>query len=353
MKFTVNGIEYDLQVGPDTKLADVLRNDPSGKEFSGRGLGLTGTKIGCSDGQCGSCVVLVDGRAVRACIFPARRVEGKEVLTVEGLAGSWGNPDELHPLQKAFVEHGAVQCGFCTPGLLMAAAALWTKLVDDGAAEQEVTEAEIKKALARNACRCTGYASILRSVRSAFHEYQTGQPLPPVEIETMEPLEVIGHSFPRPDAVDKVTGAAKFTDDYRFPGMLHGATLRAGTPHARIVSIDTSKASALPGVHAVLTHKDVPGRNRHGLVFHDWPVLCDDKVRYQGDAVAIVAADTAEIAEAALGLIEVTYDPLPVVASAEQAREPGAAIVHEEWGTSESGEGTNLLEHIKVRHGDI
>jgi CO/xanthine dehydrogenase Mo-binding subunit/aerobic-type carbon monoxide dehydrogenase small subunit (CoxS/CutS family) len=346
MKLTINGIEYDLQVTPDTKLADVLRNE----------LGLTGTKIGCSDGQCGSCVVLVDGRAVRACIYPARRVEGKEVLTVEGLAGSWGSPDELHPLQKAFVEHGAVQCGFCTPGLLMAAAALWTRMVaaaDTAPADDESLELEIKRALARNACRCTGYASILRSVRSAVHEYQTGQPLPPAEIETIEPLHVIGHSYPRPDAVDKVTGTAKFTDDYTFPGMLAGATLRAAYPHARILSIDTSKASALPGIHAVLTHRDVPGRNRHGLVYYDWPVLCDDKVRYQGDAVAVVAADTAEIAEAALKLIEVTYDPLPVVASAELAREPGAAIVHEEWGTTESGEGTNLLEHIKVRHGDV
>jgi len=345
MKLIVNGIEYDLEVTPDTKLADLLRRD----------LGLTGTKIGCSDGQCGSCVVLVDGRAVRSCIYPARRVEGKEILTIEGLAGSWGDPGELHPLQKAFVEHGAVQCGFCTPGLLMAAAALWTRMVaskDSFPADDTSVEGEIKRALARNACRCTGYASILRSVRSAIHEVQTGEPLPPIEIETMEPLQVIGHSYPRPDAVDKVTGVAKFTDDYAFPGMLYGATLRAGYPHARILSIDTSKAAALPGVHAVLTHKDVPGRNRHGLVYHDWPVLCDDKVRYLGDAVAIVAADTPEIAAQASTLIEVAYEPLPTVASAEQAREPDAAIVHEEWEATGDGGGSNLLEHIKVRHGD-
>jgi xanthine dehydrogenase molybdenum-binding subunit len=340
MKLTVNGIEYDLQVTPDTKLADVLRND----------LGLTGTKIGCGDGQCSSCVVLLDGRPVRSCVYAARRAEGKQILTVEGLAATWGDPDDLHPLQKAFVDHGAVQCGFCTPGLLMAAAGMWHKMVASGTIPGD---AEIIKTLGRNACRCTGYASILRSVRSAIHEYQTGEPLPPIEIETMEPLQVIGHSYPRPDAVDKVTGAAKFTDDYAFPGMLYGATLRAGYPHARILSIDTSKAAALPGVHAVLTHKDVPGRNRHGLVYHDWPVLCDDKVRYQGDAVAIVAADTPEIAAGALDLIRVEYEPLPVVASAEQAREPGAAIVHEEWGATEAGGGSNLLEHIKVRHGDI
>jgi xanthine dehydrogenase molybdenum-binding subunit len=184
-------------------------------------------------------------------------------------------------------------------------------------------------------------------VRSAIHEFQTGDPLPRIAIETVEPLSVIGHSYPRPDAVDKVTGAAKFTDDYAFSGLLYGATLRAEHPHARILSIDTSQAEGLNGIHAVLTHQDVPGRNRHGLVFYDWPVLCDDKVRYLGDAVALVAADTPEIAAEALELIEVQYEPLPVVASAEQAREPDAAIVHED---REDG---NLLEHMKVRLGDI
>jgi CO/xanthine dehydrogenase Mo-binding subunit/aerobic-type carbon monoxide dehydrogenase small subunit (CoxS/CutS family) len=343
IRLTVNGTEHELEISPDTKLADVLRG----------GLGLTGTKIGCGDGLCGSCVVLLDGKAVRSCIWPAHRAEGKSVLTVEGLAASWGKPGELHPLQKAFIEHGAVQCGFCTPGLLMAAAALWTRLVDDDAAEGEVTEEEIKKALARNACRCTGYASVLRAVQSAVHEARTGEPLPPIEIETLEPLNVIGHSYPRPDAVAKVTGAAKFADDYTFPGMLYGATLRAEHPHARILSIDTRQAEALPGVHAVLTHADVPGRNRHGLVYPDWPVLCDDKVRYLGDAVAIVAADTPEIAQESLKQIQVEYEPLPTVASAEQAREPGTPLVHEEWEPTAEGGGGNLLEHIKVRLGDV
>jgi CO/xanthine dehydrogenase Mo-binding subunit/aerobic-type carbon monoxide dehydrogenase small subunit (CoxS/CutS family) len=334
IQLTVNGTQYELQVTPDTKLADVLR----------RRLGLTGTKIGCSDGQCGTCTVLLDGRAVRACVYPAAKAAGREVLTVEGLAASWGDPHELHPLQKAFIEHGAVQCGFCTPGLLMAAAAMWNRMVESGSIPEGE---EIKRALARNACRCTGYASILRAVQSAVGEYRNGEPLPPVEIETMQPLRVIGHSYPRPDAVAKVTGTARFADDCGFAGMLYGATLRAGFPHARILSIDTSRARALTGVHAVLTHADVPGRNRHGLVLPDWPVLCDDKVRYLGDAVAVVAADTPEIARDALQRIQVRYEPLPVVASAEQAREPGAALVHEEWASG------NLLEHIKVRHGDV
>ena len=335
MKLTVNGVEHDLEVSPDARLADVLRRD----------LGLTGTKIGCGEGQCGSCTVLLDGRPVRACVYPAHRAAGKQILTIEGLAASWGDPDELHPLQQAFIDHGAVQCGFCTPGMLMAAAALWNKLV--AASPSSVADEEIKRALGRNACRCTGYASVLRAVRSAIHEYQTGEPLPPIEFETIPPLHVIGHSLPRPGVVDKVTGAARFTDDYAFPGMLYGATLRAAYPHARILSIDTRKAAARPGVRAVLTHEDVPGINRHGLVYPDWPVLCDDKVRYMGDAVAIVAADSVEIAAGALELIDVAYEPLPVVGSAEQARRPDAPLVHEE---RQNG---NLLEHIKVRHGDV
>jgi CO/xanthine dehydrogenase Mo-binding subunit/aerobic-type carbon monoxide dehydrogenase small subunit (CoxS/CutS family) len=337
MNLTVNGITYELDVSPDRRLVDVLRQE----------LGLTGTKVGCGDGQCGACVVLLDGRPVRSCVFPVRRAADKQVLTIEGLAASWGDPDELHPLQRAFIDHGAVQCGYCTPGMLMSAASLWLKLVDPEEGLPPVTDRVMRHVLGRSACRCTGYASILRAFWSALHEYETGEPLPPLEIETLTPLQVIGHSPPRPDVVAKVTGAAKFTDDHTFPDMLYGATLRAAHPHARIVSIDTRRAAALPGVHAVLTHRDVPGVNRHGLVYPDWPVLCDDKVRYMGDAVAIVAADSTETAAEAIQLIDVVYEPLPVVPSAEQARLPDAALVHEEWPNG------NLLEHIKVRHGEI
>src|SRR5690606_28414667 len=132
-----NGVEREVEAGPETKLADVLRGE----------LGLTGTKIGCGDGQCGSCTVLVDGKAVRSCVLPVRRVEGKQVITVEGLAAMWGKPGQLHPLQRAFIDHGAIQCGFCTPGLLMAAAGLWSKAVGAGALPDDE---EIKKALGRN-----------------------------------------------------------------------------------------------------------------------------------------------------------------------------------------------------------
>jgi CO/xanthine dehydrogenase Mo-binding subunit/aerobic-type carbon monoxide dehydrogenase small subunit (CoxS/CutS family) len=337
MKITINGINYTVDVPPETSLATVLRDH----------LGLTGTKIGCGDGQCGACTVLLDNRPVRSCVFPVRRVVGKQVITIEGLAATWGDPNELHPIQRAFIDHGGVQCGFCTPGLIMAAASLWAKMVDPEEKLDPITDSVIKNVFSRNVCRCTGYAGIVRAMRSALHEFETGQPLPPAAIEGIEPLRVVGHSPPQPDAVAKVTGAAIYADDYIFPGMLHGATLRAAHPHARILSIDASHAAALPGVHAVLTHRDVPGRNLHGLVTADWPVLCADKVRYLGDAVAVVAAETREIADRALKLIEVAYEPLPVVATAEGAREPDAALVHPEWETG------NLLEHIKVRHHDV
>jgi aerobic-type carbon monoxide dehydrogenase small subunit (CoxS/CutS family) len=191
VRLRVNDIEYDLEVAADARLAGVLRHD----------LGLRRTKIGCGYGQCSSYVVLLDSRPVRSCVWHARRAEGRNVLTIERLAASWSDPVELHPLRKALVEHSAVQCGFCAPGVIMAAAALWNKMVASG--DVPADEA-IRRALARNACRCTGYASTLRSVRSAIHGCRTGEPLPPIEVETVEPLQVISRSYPRPDALARV-----------------------------------------------------------------------------------------------------------------------------------------------------
>ena len=157
----------------------------------------------------------------------------------------------------------------------------------------------------------------------------------------------MGRPLPNPDTLTKVTGQALYTDDYHFPGMLYARTLRAGVPHAKILSIDTHAAESLPGVHAVLTHRDVPGRKNHGLVEIDWPALCYDKVRYVGDAVAVVAADSAEIAAQAVALIKVEYEELPVVGDPVFARQPDAPILHEDR------PGGNLLKHIKVRKGDV
>ena len=323
LNMTVNGRPVSVEVAGDEFLAHVLRYT----------LGLTGTKIGCEEAECGACTVLVNGQPVDSCIFPALKAQGAEVLTIEGLAQN----GELHPLQRAFVEYGAVQCGFCTPGFIMTAKALLDR-------SPQPTEEEIKSALKDTYCRCGCYLEIIDAIKVA-----SGQPstltcsdgrLP----RSPKALRVVGNPVPRPDAVAKVTGQAKYTDDYAFPNMLYGATLRAAYPHARIKHIDTSRARALPGVHAVLTHEDIPGDKHHGLIFNDWPVLCYDKVRYVGDAVAIVAAETPQLARQALELIEVEYEPLPVVTDPEQALAPDAPKVHQQG---------NLLKHIKVRKGDV
>jgi CO/xanthine dehydrogenase Mo-binding subunit/aerobic-type carbon monoxide dehydrogenase small subunit (CoxS/CutS family) len=336
LEFTLNLSLIALDIPPDRLLSDILRYD----------LGLTGTKIACDEGRCGSCTVLVNGKAVRSCVFPARRVQGAEVLTVEGLA----QDGRLHPLQDAFIRHGAVQCGFCTPGLLLASKALLDR-------NPKPSEEQIRRGLRNNLCRCTGYNSIIAAVQEVARgtepadrsgwESPGPSPRSPIPIPGLSEHTVVGRPHPPTDAVAKVTGTARYADDYVLPDMLFGATLRAGIPHARIQRIDTSQAERLPGVHAVLTHKDIPGAKNHGLVVADWPVLCYDKVRYVGDAVAVVAADTPEIAQKALELINVEYEPLPVVTDGLAARKAGAPLVHEEWPTG------NLLKHIKVRRGNI
>ena len=322
LHMTLNGKPVDVDVPASRYLSEVLRNE----------LGLTGTKIGCNEAECGICTVLVDGTPVSSCVYPAFKAQGAHVETIEGLADN----GSLHPLQQAFLEHGAVQCGICTPGMIMTAKAL----IDEKGAS--LTEDDISVALKDNYCRCTGYHSIVRAILQA-----SGQNVAPALPETRPASAAIGQARPNPNARAKIEGTARFTDDYDFPGMLHARTKRADVPHARILSMDTSAASALPGVHAVLTHEEVPGHKRHGLVIDDWPVLCSDKVRYAGDAVAIVAADSDEIAAAAIDLIEVDYEELPVVSNAIQAAQADAPLVHE------GRDDGNLLKHIKVDKGDI
>jgi selenium-dependent xanthine dehydrogenase len=326
LEITVNGQRYDMDVAESRSLAQFLRYD----------LGLTGTKIGCEEAECGICTVLVDGTPVDSCIYPVFKASGTHITTVEGLA----HGEELHPIQKNFIDHGAVQCGFCTPGLMMTASALIDQNPDPN-------EADIKVALKDTYCRCTGYTSVIRAIQSAAREKRGEAPLPVNDPAVSEPMSVISRSVPPIEVREKVTGQAKYTDDYVLPGMLFACTLRSPYPHARILSINTEKAKSLPGVHAVLTHDDVPGENLHGLVYRDWPVLCSDIVRYVGDAVAIVAADTEELAAEALTLIDVEYEPLPVVADPEYAHTSEAPVLHPNHPTG------NLLKHIKVRHGDI
>ena len=353
LKLTVNGAPHTLDVPASRFLAEVLRYD----------LGLTGAKIGCNEAECGACTVIVNGRSVDSCIFPAFKAQGAEVMTIEGVAAAWQEQqshdlsisqspeierlrdheiDELHPLQQAFVTHGATQCGFCTPGFIMQAKTLLDRT-------DNPTDDEIKHCLKDTACRCTGYAAIISSIRAAAEKMRTGHLPPPVLPAAEAPLEQIGKPLPRPDAVAKVTGQAMYADDYQFEEMLYGATLRSEHPHARILEIDASAALALPGVHHVLTYKDIPGEIRHGLVEYDWPAFAGGQypARYVGDPIALVVADSNEQAHDALKAIRVTYEVLPAVTDPVQARQPDAPVLHPDRPKG------NLLKHIQVSHGNV
>jgi len=321
----VNDKQISVPVGPGEMLSEVIRNR----------LGLTGTKISCNEAECGACTVLVDSVPVLSCSYPALKAQGKRVVTIEGLE----DKGTLHPLQEAFIKYGASQCGFCTPGQIMTAAALLEE-------KPEPTREDIEYALNDTLCRCGAYPAITNAVLAAADYIQHGKPIEFPSLEFEGELDVVGQTVQRPEAVEKVTGKAVYADDITFPDMLFGATLRAGIPHGKIITLDTSRAKALEGVRAVLTAEDIPGRINHGLIVQDWPALVGvgEKVRYVGDAVAVVAADTRHIAAKALTLIDVEYEPLPVVTDPVAAKEPDAPLVHEEG---------NLLKHIKVDKGDI
>jgi len=330
LTLTVNGNIYNLLALPGETLADLLRNR----------LRLTGTKIGCNEAECGACTVLVDGDPILSCVFPAERACGKHILTIEGLADMKGGEVKLHALQEAFVMHGAVQCGFCIPGQIMTAYALLQRNPDPG-------PDEIRYALKDTLCRCAGYPSIENAILAAAASLKTGEPISPPKIqESLADHKVIGRTQIRPDAADKVTGKAIFTDDLAFDGMLFASVKRAEVPHAFLRRLNVEKARALPGVTAVLTADDLPGEKNHGLVIYDWPILVGlgERVRYVGDAIAIVAAETQEIAAEAVRLIEVKFEKLPVISDPVWARQPEAPSLHEQG---------NLLKHIKVRKGDM
>lgn len=325
LHFWVNGKEQTVSIEAGEMLSDVLRYR----------LDLTGTKVSCNESECGACTIHVDGLPVLSCTYPAQKAAGKRITTIEGLA----NNGALHPLQEAFVKHGAVQCGFCTPGQIMTAAAL----LDEN---KSPSESDIKYALTDTLCRCGAYPAIINAIQAAADNINHGTPIQLPSFDFEGDLEVVGQVVERPEGIAKVNGEAIFTDDMQFPGMLFGATLRAGVPHAIVKQIDIEKARQLEGVQAVLTAADIPGRMNHGLVIHDWPALVGigQKVRYVGDALAVVAADSQAIAAQALELIELELEELPIAVDPVAALEPDAPRVHEDG---------NLLKHIKVNKGDI
>ncbi len=290
-------------------LLDLLREE----------LGLTGTKQSCDrKGQCGACTVIVNQKTALSCLTKVASLDGASVLTIEGL----GTPDNPHLIQEAFVLSGAIQCGFCTPGMIMA-----TKALLDANPNPDVHD--IKQALRRNLCRCTGYKKIIEAVQLAAR-FLRGETTPD-KVRPKVSETAMGVSHPRPSAMAKACGAAQFTGDFKIENALALAVLRSEIPHARIVSVDSSRAESMPGVAGIITASDIKGTNILEYLKPDRPVLCGDKVHYIGDPILVVAAETKAQADAALKTVTVELAPLPVMDSPEAALAADAVRVHPDW----------------------
>ena len=316
--FTVNGKTVTTE--KNQKLLRYLRDD----------LRLLSVKDGCSEGACGTCTIIIDGKAVKSCVQQTDRLEGKNIITVEGLSDF-----EKEVYVRAFGEAGAVQCGFCTPGMVMSAKALLD-------VDPDPTEEAIRKALRGNICRCTGYVKIVDAVRLAGKYLREGK-LPSVKEENW----VVGARVPRLDVREKVLGYGEFADDLYLPGMLYGSAVRAKYARARVLAIHTEAARALPGVVAVFTAADIPRDVKVGHLKKDWDTMIPvgRLTHYLGDAIALVAAETPEILEQAKALVEVEYEVLSPIHSPAEAMAENAPLVHER-------EKNNLLARRQVKRGN-
>jgi aldehyde oxidoreductase len=319
---TVNGVEKTVAVDPGATLAEVLREN----------LFLTGTKVGCGKGECGACSVILNGKLVRSCIVKMKQVpDDAEVTTIEGI----GTPQNLHPLQQAWIRFNGAQCGFCSPGFIVSAKALLDENPRPG--REEVRDWFQKH---HNACRCTGYKPLVDATIAAADVMRGELPVEELSFKMPANGKIWGTEYPRPGAIGRVTGTIRYGADMIL-GMprdtLHLALAQAEVSHANILSIDTTEADRMPGVFKVITHKDVKGKNRiSGLITFptnkgdgwDRPILCDTKIYQYGDAVAIVCADTEANARAAAKKVKIELEELPAYMSAPAAMAPDALEIH-------------------------
>lgn len=310
-------------------------------------LHLTGAKDGCGTGQCGACTVLIDDVPKRACITKLAKLDGKQILTIEGLAVG----GKLHPVQQAFLDAGAIQCGFCTPGLILTVVAFLKQ-------NPSPSKEEIEKALNRNICRCTGYVKIIEAVELAScyladpslmegnnqKDEKKSLLKKTCMLESTSIYEEVGSTVERPvddrfigrslwdaDGVKKATGELAFAADLNLPGQLHGALVFADIPHGVLNGLDLSEAEQMPGVARIITAKDVPAHNGYGILKQDQPIFCDGEIGFSHDVLALVLADTEAHARAAAKAVKKDITPLPPVFSMEKALEKGQ--IHKELGT--------------------
>jgi len=287
---TVNGKVHKVLVEPHDTLAKVLRNK----------IMLTGTKLGCEQASCGACTVFVDGKAVQSCITPAMRVNGSIITTIEGVA----DQNKLHKLQENFVEKGAIQCGYCTPGMIITS-------LDFLEENPNPNTEEIKEALSGNLCRCTGYKKIIEAVESYVEEENSlHPPIGPLPKKETEKFKMVGQSRPYIEAEKKVQGTADYADDIQTKNALYTKFVRSTHAHAKINFINKTKAEELPGVRAVITGEELPVKFGVLPISQDERAMAIDKTRYIGEIVVAVAADTEEIAAEACKWIEIDYTPI-------------------------------------------
>jgi len=389
VRFTLNGSPIEVDIPADTTLLALLREN----------LGLHGVKHGCETGECGACAVLLDGAPVNSCVMLVPQVEGHHIETIESLGEhpeqGWRQTKGLDPIQQAFIETGAIQCGYCTPAMVLAAKALLTN-------NPSPSEEQIREALSGVLCRCTGYLKPVQAVMRAaailrgeeVEPIGEGLPAPPElftppdeygenlgashvgpEVLTRtsimprmkmaqerETRRVVGHPEPKVDAMKLVQGKPAFVADMEMRGMLIAKVLHSPHAHALIKDIKTSKARELPGVAAVLTWEDLP-RVAYSTAGQSDPIpgpldsfSLDKKVRFVGDRVAFVAAETEEIAEQALSLIEVEYEVLPAILDPTDAMHEGATQIHDEpeyVNFADSDPARNLAAQIRIDIGDV
>lgn len=291
-------------------------------------LRLTGTKSGCDQGHCGSCNVLIDSECRRSCLFKMEKLDGRKITTIEGLA----NGGKLHPLQESFIVEGVMQCGFCTPGQIIAAAGLLNKNLNP-------TREDIDKAFRGVLCRCGAYPRVIKAIHRAA-ALMRGETW---EDENKTSEDVIGRSYPMIDAVGKVTGSLKFIDDYYEPGMLCGKVVWSEESSAILKGIDKIEAEKAPGVVCVLTHEDCDGF-LFGPLVRDMPILCGDRIRSRAEAIALVLAETQDQADTAARLIKIDYEVLPGVYTPQEAMKSNAPQI------TKNG---NETAHFRLAKGDV